>query len=221
MAITAEPGVSHALAIARAARLSNLRYKLSFTLKEHEPAVAGTETLAFDSKSAGDLPIDDRDGALQLATLSGKAIPTNLENGHLNLPAIAGRNTLTLAFTSSSALAGKSITRYEDKDDGSEYFYTMFVPMDASMAFPCFDQPDLKARFTLDLQHPAIKQNRKIFFLGAWLGAFIEGQNSSEAQDAVRVWLTGQKIDPDLRLQVLEVSDSLDRTVLIRQRSPE
>ncbi len=27
--------------------------------------------------------------------------------------------------------------------------------MDASMAFPCFDQPDLKARFTLDLQHPA------------------------------------------------------------------
>ena len=75
MAAPEEPGVSHALAIARAARLSNLRYQLSFTLKEHESAVAGTETLSFESKSAGDLPIDYRDGVLQSATLNGHAIP--------------------------------------------------------------------------------------------------------------------------------------------------
>jgi aminopeptidase N len=70
-----------------------------------------------------------------------------------------------------------------------------------------------------------IKLHRKIFFLGAWLGAFIEGQNTIQnslgAQAAVHEWLAGQKIDPDLRLKVLEVSDSLDRTVLIRQRFPE
>jgi aminopeptidase N len=155
MATPAEPGVSHALAIARAARISNLRYQLSFVLKEHESAVAGSETLTFDSKSSGDLPIDYRDGVLQSATLNGHAIPTELENGHLNLPAIAGANTLTVTFTSNAAPAGKAITRYDDKDDGNEYFYTLFVPMDASMAFPCFDQPDLKARFTLDLEHPA------------------------------------------------------------------
>src|ERR1700722_7411184 len=68
---------------------------------------------------------------------------------------------------------------------------------------------------------PDIKQHRKIFFLGAWLEAFIEGQNSVEAQAAVQAWLASQKIDPDLRLKVLEVSDSLDRTVLIRQKFPE
>ena len=73
---------------------------------------------------------------------------------------------------------------------------------------------------TLD-ELPDIKQHRKIFFLGAWLGAFIEGQNSAEAQAIVHSWLTKQEIDPDLRLKVLEVSDSLDRTVLIRQRFPE
>ena len=92
MATSEGPGVSHALAITRAARLSNLRYQLSFTLKEHESAVAGTETLSFESKSAGDLPIDYRDGVLQSATLNGHAIPTQLENGHLNLPVIAGQN---------------------------------------------------------------------------------------------------------------------------------
>jgi aminopeptidase N len=155
MAIAEEPGVSHALAIARAARISNLRYQLSFILKEQASAIEGTETVTFESKSAGDLPIDYRDGVLHSATLNGKAIPADIVSGHLNLPTIAGENTLALAFTSNAAPAGNSITRYEDKDDGSEYFYTLFVPMDASMAFPCFDQPDLKARFTLDLEHPA------------------------------------------------------------------
>jgi aminopeptidase N len=154
MATPAEPGVSHALAIARAARLSHIHYRLSFTLKEHEQAVSGTETVTFESKSTGDLAIDYRDGILHSAMLNGRAIPTELVYGHLNLSVIAGQNTLALTFTSNAAPAGKSITRYEDKDDGNEYFYTLFVPMDASMAFPCFDQPDLKARFTLDIQHP-------------------------------------------------------------------
>src|SRR5258708_6018750 len=155
MATPTVPGVSHDWAVARAARLSNILYGLSFTLKEHESAVAGTETLTFESRTAGDLSIDYRDGVIQSATLNARPIPKELENGHLNLPAIVGQNTLTLAFISNAAPAGKAITRYEDKDDGNEYFYTLFVPMDASMAFPCFDQPDLKARFTLDLERPA------------------------------------------------------------------
>jgi hypothetical protein len=63
--------------------------------------------------------------------------------------------------------------------------------------------------------------HRKIFFLGAWLGAFIEGQNSAEAQAVVQGWLAGEKIDSDLRLKVLEVFDSLERTVLIRKEFPD
>ncbi len=154
MATPQESGVSHALAVDRAARIANIRYRLSFALKEHASAIPGTETVTFESKSSGDLPIDYRDGVLQSATLNGSVISTDIVNGHLNLPVIAGENRLEVAFTSNAAPAGKAITRYEDKDDGSEYFYTLFVPMDASMAFPCFDQPDLKARFTLDVEHP-------------------------------------------------------------------
>ncbi len=154
MADPVEPGVSHALSIARAGRVSKLHYQLAFVLKERSATVDGVETLTFDSSAAGDLPIDYRDGTVQSATLNGKAIATELVNGHLILPAVAGTNLLKIAFTSNAAPAGKAITRYEDKDDGSEYVYTLFVPMDASMAFPCFDQPDLKARFTLQLDHP-------------------------------------------------------------------
>ena len=63
-------------------------------------------------------------------------------------------NIINISFTAPIAAAGKALTRYEDKDDNSEYIYTLFVPMDASMAFPCFDQPDLKAEFYLRVTAP-------------------------------------------------------------------
>jgi aminopeptidase N len=68
---------------------------------------------------------------------------------------------------------------------------------------------------------PDIKLHRKIFFLMEWLEAFIEGQNSGEAQAVVQGWLDSEKIDPDLRLKVLQVFDSLERTVLIRKKFPD
>ena len=153
-----EPGVSHQLAVARAARLSNVRYALAFTLQPHVAAVEAHETLSFDDRGAGDLALDYRDGSIASATLNGKPIATALENGHLLLPAAAlvrGSNALQLDFTSLAGAAGKAITQYEDRDDGNEYVYTLFVPMDASMAFPCFDQPDLKAKFALQVTAPA------------------------------------------------------------------
>jgi aminopeptidase N len=153
-----EPGVSHTLAIARAARISDLRYSLAFALKPHATEVEGRETLSFIDSGTGDLVVDYRDGTIGSASLNGRAIATTLDNGHLTLPAgalIKGNNKLEIAFTSLAGAAGKAITQYEDRDDGSEYIYTLFVPMDASMAFPCFDQPDLKARFTLEVTAPA------------------------------------------------------------------
>lgn len=63
-------------------------------------------------------------------------------------------NDVQIDFAAPIAAAGKALTRFEDKDDGQEYIYTLFVPMDASMAFPCFDQPDLKAKFRLMVTAP-------------------------------------------------------------------
>lgn len=153
-----EAGVSHPLAIARAARLSDLRYDLAFSLKAHAGTTEGRETLTFSDSGSGDLALDFRDGNVRSASLNGKSIASTVLDGHLLLPGavlVQGRNTLTTDFTANIAPAGKAITRYEDKDDGNEYLYTLFVPMDADMAFPCFDQPDLKARFRLSVEHPS------------------------------------------------------------------
>src|SRR5580704_3422214 len=85
-AAPADPGVSRALAIARAARLSTLHYALDFELTPHSPTIAGHETLTFADSGSGDLALDYRDGTVSAASLNGKEIPTALENGHLNLP---------------------------------------------------------------------------------------------------------------------------------------
>jgi aminopeptidase N len=64
---------------------------------------------------------------------------------------VVGENVIKLDFTSPILTSGSAITRYVDKEDGAEYIYSLFVPSDASTAFPVFDQPDLKARFTVSV----------------------------------------------------------------------
>ena len=65
---------------------------------------------------------------------------------------------------------------------------------------------------------PQIKRDRKIFFVLAWLNAFIGGQDSAAAAGEVRQWLKAHPPDQDLERKVLEVLDELDRTVRIRAR---
>jgi len=63
---------------------------------------------------------------------------------------------------------------------------------------------------------PQVKRERKIFFMLAWLNAFIGGQQSAAAQKQVHDFLNSAALDKDLRLKILEVVDELDRTVKIR-----
>jgi aminopeptidase N len=147
-------GIPRQLARDRAANISDVRYRLSFQLAPKTPEVPGTVQITFALQEAKDTLLDYRDGSVKSVTINGKSAEAKADNGHIVLPAsslVAGSNTVKIEFTSHVAAAGKPIIRYEDKDDGSEYIYTLFVPMDASMAFPCFDQPDIKGRFTLTI----------------------------------------------------------------------
>ena len=66
---------------------------------------------------------------------------------------------------------------------------------------------------------PFIQANRRIFFLGGWLGAFIGGHTSDAALQTVKKFLADHpKLPKDLREKVLQSSDELERTVRIRKR---
>ena len=57
----------------------------------------------------------------------------------------AGENTIAIEFTAGD----EALNRNDD------FLYTLFVPARAHLTFPCFDQPDIKARYTLSLDVPA------------------------------------------------------------------
>ncbi|WP_026850543.1 M1 family metallopeptidase [Gemmatimonas phototrophica] len=64
---------------------------------------------------------------------------------------------------------------------------------------------------------PWIQANRRIFFLGSWLGATLSGQTDRAALETVDAWLAGHAtLAPDLRQKVLQARDDLERTVRIR-----
>jgi aminopeptidase N len=153
----APAGIPRQLARERAARVSNARYRIRFDLVPHAATSNGHEELRFLLQGTGALLLDFRDGKLLKIAVNGAALATALDNGHIDLPASAlreGENVVDADFVANVAPAGKPLTRFGDRDDGSEYIYTLFVPMDASMAFPCFDQPDIKGRFQLTLGAP-------------------------------------------------------------------
>ncbi|HNQ15663.1 MAG TPA: hypothetical protein PKM58_08870, partial [Pyrinomonadaceae bacterium] len=174
-----EPGVPLALAKWRAANYSNVHYKLDITLKKGVPLMTGTVEIGVDLTEEGakyPLVLDwrttpfatDKDQpyakVLEVNGLSresrdasGTLALRSIENEHILIPTgllRAGTNTIKIDFASPIKTSGAAVTRYVDKQDGGEYIYSLFVPSDASMAFPVFDQPDLKARFQLTLTVP-------------------------------------------------------------------
>src|SRR2546427_7277888 len=157
-----EPVVSRDPAKGRAKYSRAVRSALTTSVTAGATKLTGTGTVEVTLPAAvPDLVLDWRPspGASGVGQLrvNGKPAKAKLEREHLIVPARLlrpGRNRISLSFESPIALASSAVTRYVDREDGSEYIYTLFVPSDASSAFPCFDQPDLKARFSLELVLP-------------------------------------------------------------------
>ncbi|HWS17069.1 MAG TPA: M1 family aminopeptidase [Candidatus Elarobacter sp.] len=157
----APAGIPRDLARLRVQQLKDVRYELSYTITPKADFIQGNEELRFVHNASGggieSLWLDFREGSIQKFAVNGQFVPSTIQNGHIELPAKLlklGENLVQIDFKAPVGPAGKAITRFEDKDDGSEYIYTLFVPMDADMAFPCFDQPDLKAKFKLEVFAP-------------------------------------------------------------------
>jgi len=152
------PGIPHSLARHRAATIHDVRYDLALDVSALDSAV-GRVTIRFQRSDTGDAILDFRGHHLGRALANGRSIPADAAwNGHLIIPArllTRGENTLDLDLTADIAPTGASIIRAHDPTDGSDYFYTLLVPADANQLFPCFDQPDLKARVHFTLTAPA------------------------------------------------------------------
>ena len=147
----ADVGVPLALARERAGRLENVTYSLTFRIPDGvgEP-ITGSLVLSFKLSGAETpLVVDFRapQSHLDVVTSGGLPIAFRFQNGQIILPAEVleeGRNTFEFSFEPTDLALNRRI----------DYLYTLFVPDRAASAFPCFDQPDVKARYRLMLDLP-------------------------------------------------------------------
>jgi len=142
-------GVPLWLAEERARRLSDLRYDLHVSVpRDIASPVTGEATIRFTLADATRPLVIDFTGAPPVhASINGRQARLTTAPEHLIIEAAAlrqGSNEITIAFSAGDAALNRN----------AEFMYTLFVPARARLAFPCFDQPDLKARYTLTLDIP-------------------------------------------------------------------
>ena len=61
-----------------------------------------------------------------------------------------------------------------------------------------------------------VKQNRRIFFMPAWLDGFVNAHSSTAALQVVDDFLSRRELSPDLRQKLMQSRDGLWRAVRIR-----
>lgn len=147
-----EEGVSLELASFRKEKITELAYDLAFNIPAVlEDSIPASVAISFQLAAIDqDLQLDFRAELQQIlkVVINGEETIIQFEKGHLLLPKNmlqAGENAVSIDF-----IAGDlSLNRKQ------EFLYTLLVPDRASTLFPCFDQPNLKANFTLALEIPA------------------------------------------------------------------
>ncbi|HLZ29003.1 MAG TPA: aminopeptidase N [Chloroflexota bacterium] len=157
------PNLSRTDARRRAELLAVTAYSVELDLtdgagKPGERTFRSRTTVRFGANRVGaDTFVDLVADRIHVATLNGTPLDTRgyaPETG-LVLPALAADNTLVVDADCSYSNTGEGLHRFVDPVDSAVYLYSQFETADAKRMYACFDQPDLKAPFTLTVTAPA------------------------------------------------------------------
>ncbi|MDO5626916.1 MAG: aminopeptidase N [Mobilicoccus sp.] len=116
---------------------------------------AVSSTLALTS-AAGEVVVDFL-GEVTEVSVEGEAREVVSDGARVRVSGLpAGEPcTVTVAGRARYSRSGEGMHRFVDPADGRVYLYTHFEPSDARRVFPCFEQPDLKAAWTLVVTGPS------------------------------------------------------------------
>ncbi len=227
-----DEGVSFELAQHRKESIKNLRYNLHFDIPEDiNSSVTGTSEIIFTLDTPHTVIVDFRSdaSAISAVKVNGKSAEYEFRNEHIILDKQllnVGSNSVKIDFTATD----QSLNRND------EFLYTLLVPDRARTLFPCFEQPNLKAEFTLSLTLPDewcavsntsprsehIADGRKVVTfnptepLSTYLFSFVAGKLQSQSYDDGRHTFTAyyRETDPKRVAQLdtifKQVASSLD-----------
>ncbi|WP_312856182.1 aminopeptidase N [Nocardioides pelophilus] len=166
--------------IQRGAQLSVTSYDVRLDLALDDTTFGSVTTIRFEA-TGGETFVDVKPVALRRATLDGADLATDaLAQGRLPLTLSAGSHELVVEATMPFRNDGEGLHRSVDPADGLQYVYGMSFMDAAPTVFACFDQPDLKAPYTMHVRAPA-----------DWLVVGNARAEEVGSDDAVREWRLG------------------------------
>ncbi len=165
-------------AAVRSVIVSEICYDLTFYIpSSSSEKLTGTAMISFSLPAKSEIALDFSGQYTGSFVVNDKKRKLRQENGHLVIPqkyTQPGLNRVVVNFESTD----------EALQRGNEYLYTRFSDSKASTCFPCFDQPDLHAKFITHLNLPEgwkamSSESRRPISLNLY--SFIAGQFEEQA----------------------------------------
>lgn len=144
----------------RKQQILDVDYQLAIQLDAERAVFNGEVTLDFTLTRGNRAPVtvDFYSGKVHQVQVNGATVAVDYSQWFFALPANlfkSGRNQIVIIYEAPYSTLGEGLHRYQDKQTGNVYLYTNFEPFSANKFFPHFDQPNLKARYTLEVTAPA------------------------------------------------------------------
>ena len=143
----------------RADQVGNVAYSLFVDIDEDADNFSGKVDISFDLAQGNTAPItfDFDQGNVESITVNDSSVEWSYEHWFITVAADKfqeGQNTVSITFTHPFTTDGDGLHKFTDPENGEVYLYTNFEPYKANRFFPLFDQPNLKAPFTLEVLVP-------------------------------------------------------------------
>ena len=98
--------------------------------------------------------LDFLDGTVHRLVVNGEPQAVRHDGARLALRLEPGHNIVEVEAEATFSTSGQGLHRFFDPVDGRCYLYTQFEPADARRVFATFEQPDLKAEFSISVLAP-------------------------------------------------------------------
>ena len=142
----------------RASFLSTDSYDIRLDLTGDERTFRTETTIRLASTEERETFLDLIAQEVHEIELNGELLrdpASRFDGARVRLPALAvGENTVRVLATGRYMNTGEGLHRFVDPVDDEVYLYTQFEVSDARRMFACFEQPDLKAAFSLTVTAP-------------------------------------------------------------------
>ncbi|MET7750677.1 aminopeptidase N [Micromonospora sp. NPDC005367] len=150
------PSLTRVEATARGAAITVESYEVDLDLTGGAELFRSHVTIRFRAVPGAETFVEVKPAKLLAVRLNDDDLdPALLSDNRLPLGGLRERNTLTVEAEMAYSNTGEGLHRFVDPADGETYLYAMSFLDDVQRIFAAFDQPDLKASFTLTVTAPA------------------------------------------------------------------